>query len=95
MTLPLDSPTAILYKLSVENFRLCLTVQKLFVCIYLADNLASRFQNLRFSVVLTPRCNLLRDPQKALSYSKSRRLSHVRANRLSGLGYRGIQEKNE
>ena len=49
MTSPFDSPTPILYRLSVEIFRLSLTVQKLFECIDLAGNLASRFQNLGFS----------------------------------------------
>ena len=49
MTSPFDSPTPILYRLSAEIFRLSLTVQKLFECIYLAGNLASRFQNLGFS----------------------------------------------
>ena len=44
-----DSPTQILYRLSVEIFRLSLTVQKLFESIDLAGNLASRFQNLGFS----------------------------------------------
>ena len=48
MTLPFDSPTPILYRPSVEIFRLSLTVQKLFECIDLAGNLASRFQNLGF-----------------------------------------------
>jgi hypothetical protein len=48
MMSPFDSPTLILYRLSVETFRLCLTVHKLFVCIYLAGNLAFRFQNLGF-----------------------------------------------
>ena len=72
MALPLDSP--ILYMLSVEIFRLSLTVQKLFECIDLAGNLASRFQNLGFSGLLTPKCNF--DPQKALPYSKPRHLSH-------------------
>ena len=49
MMSPFDSPTPILYGLSVENFRLSLTVQKLFECIDLAGNLALRFQNLGFS----------------------------------------------
>jgi hypothetical protein len=48
MTSPFDSPTPILCRLSVEIFRLCVTVQKLFVCIYLAVNLASRFRKLGF-----------------------------------------------
>ena len=48
MTSPFDSPTPILYRLSVEIFRLSLTVQKLFMCVYLAGNLASRFRNLGF-----------------------------------------------
>ena len=49
MTSPFDAPTPILYRLSVEIFRLSLTVQKLFESIYLAGNLASWFQNLGFS----------------------------------------------
>jgi hypothetical protein len=49
MTLPFDSPSPILYRLSIEISCLSLTVQKLFVCIYLARNLASRFRNLGFS----------------------------------------------
>jgi hypothetical protein len=49
MTSLFDSPTSILFRLSVDIFRLSLTVQKLFVCISLAVNLASRFQNLGFS----------------------------------------------
>jgi hypothetical protein len=49
MTSPLDSPTSILFRLSVEVSRLCLTVQKLFVYIDLAENLASRFQILGLS----------------------------------------------
>jgi hypothetical protein len=49
MTSPFDAPTPILYRLSVESFRLSLTVQKLFVCIYLAGSLASLFKNLGFS----------------------------------------------
>jgi hypothetical protein len=53
MASPFDSPIPILCRLSIEIFRLCLTVQKLFVCIYLA----SRSQNLGFSGVLTPKCN--------------------------------------
>jgi hypothetical protein len=36
MTSPFDSPTLILYRLSVENFRLSLTIQKLFMCVYFA-----------------------------------------------------------
>jgi hypothetical protein len=48
MMSPLDFPTPILYRMSVEIFRQSLTVQKLFVCVYLAGNLASRFQNLGF-----------------------------------------------
>ena len=59
MTLPFDSPTPILYRLCVEIFRLSLTVQKLFECIDLAGNLASRFQNLGFSGGLTPKCNIV------------------------------------
>ena len=43
-----DSPTPILYRLSVEIFRLFLTVQKFFEGIVLAGNLASRFKNLGF-----------------------------------------------
>ena len=49
MTSSFDSPTPILYRRSVENFSLSLTVQKLFECIDLAGNLASRFQTLGFS----------------------------------------------
>ena len=49
ITSPFDSPTPTLYRLSVEIFRLSLTVQKLFDCIYLAGNLAFRFQNLGLS----------------------------------------------
>jgi hypothetical protein len=48
MTSPFESPTPILYRVSVEVFRLSLTVQKLFVCIYLAGNLVSGFRNLGF-----------------------------------------------
>ena len=58
MTSPFDSPTPILspilYRLSVGIFRLSLTVQKLFECIDLAGNLASRFQNYGFSVGFDP-----------------------------------------
>jgi hypothetical protein len=39
MTSPFDSPTPILYRLSVEIFRLSLTVQKLFACIDLGGNI--------------------------------------------------------
>jgi hypothetical protein len=46
MTSAFDSPTQILYRLSIEIFRLSLTVQKLSVCISLAGNLASQFRNL-------------------------------------------------
>ena len=49
MTSPFDSLTPILYRTSVEIFRLSLTVQKLFECISLAGNLAFRFQNLGFT----------------------------------------------
>ena len=49
ITSPFDSPTPTLYRLSVEIFRLSLTVQKLFECIDLAGNLALRFQNLGVS----------------------------------------------
>ena len=49
MTAPFDSPTPTLYRHSVDIFRLSLTVQKLFECIDLAGNLASRLQNLEFS----------------------------------------------
>ena len=49
MTSSFDSPSPILYRRSVEIFCLSLTVQKLFECIDLAGNLASRFQNLGFS----------------------------------------------
>ena len=59
MTSPFDSPTPTLYRHSVDIFRLSLTVQKLFECIDLAGNLASRFQNLGFSGVLTPKCNFV------------------------------------
>jgi hypothetical protein len=41
MMSPFDFPIPILYRLSVEIVRLCLTVQKLFVRIYLTGNLAS------------------------------------------------------
>jgi hypothetical protein len=37
MTSPFNSPTPILYRLSVENFLLCLSVQKLFMCMYLLE----------------------------------------------------------
>ena len=47
------------YRLSVEIFRLSLTVQKLFECIDLAGNLASRFQNLGFSGGFNPKCNFV------------------------------------
>ena len=40
ITSPFDSPTPTLYRLSIEIFRLSLTVQKLFGCIDLAENLA-------------------------------------------------------
>ena len=56
---PFDSLTPTLYRHFAEIFRLSLTVQKLFECIYLAGNLASRFQNLEFSGVLTPKCNFV------------------------------------
>ena len=49
LTSPFDSPTPILYRLSVEIFRLSLTDQKLFECVVLAGNLTSRFLNLGFS----------------------------------------------
>jgi hypothetical protein len=48
MTSPFNFSTLILCRLSVEIFRLCLAVQKLFVCIFLSGNLASRFQNVEF-----------------------------------------------
>jgi hypothetical protein len=47
MTSSFDSPTPILFRRSVENFRLSLTVQQLFVCIDLAVNLASGLQRER------------------------------------------------
>jgi hypothetical protein len=59
MTSPFDSPTPILSRQSVEIFHLSLTVQKLFVCIYLAGNLASRFRNLGFLGILTLKCYFL------------------------------------
>ena len=43
MMSPFDSPVPILYRASVDIFRLSLTVQKLFKYIDLAGNLASRF----------------------------------------------------
>jgi hypothetical protein len=49
MTSPFESPTPIFYRLSIQIFRLSLTVQKLFGCIDLAGNLASRLQNLGVS----------------------------------------------
>ena len=55
MASPFDSPTPTLYRASVEIFRLSLTVQKLFECIDLAGNLASRFQNLGFSGGFDPK----------------------------------------
>jgi hypothetical protein len=48
-TSPFNSPTLILFQLSVEILCLSLTVQKLFVCISSAGNLASWFKNLGFS----------------------------------------------
>ena len=78
MMSPFDSPILILYRLSVEIFRLSLTVQKLFDCIDLAGNLASRSQNLGFSGGFWP-LNVIsyqRDLQKALPYSKLRRLTY-------------------
>ena len=67
MTSPFDSPTPILYRLSVEFVRLFLTVQKLFVCIDLAGNLAFRFQNLGF---LTPKYSLESTrPSKGTSFT--------------------------
>jgi hypothetical protein len=36
VTSPFDSPTPLLYRRPVENFRLSLTVQKLFKCVDLA-----------------------------------------------------------
>ena len=59
MTSSFDYLTPILYRLSFEIFRLSLTVQKLFECIDLAGNLASRFQNLGFSGILAPKCNFV------------------------------------
>jgi hypothetical protein len=59
MTSLFDSPTPILYRLSVEIFRLCLTVQQLFECIYLAGNLASGFHNLGFSGGLNPKSDFV------------------------------------
>ena len=44
MTLSFDSLTPILYMAFVENFRLSVTVQKLFECIDLAGNLAFGLQ---------------------------------------------------
>jgi hypothetical protein len=55
MMSPFDSPTPILPRLSVKMFRLSLTVQKLFVCICLSGNLASRFRNLGFSRGFDPK----------------------------------------
>jgi hypothetical protein len=48
MASPFDFTTQILYRQSVEIFRLSLTVQKLFECTDLAGNFAFRFQNLGF-----------------------------------------------
>jgi hypothetical protein len=60
MTSPFDSPTPILYRLSVEIFRLCLTVQKLFVYIYLAgSNWHPGCKIWGFLGVLAPKCNFL------------------------------------
>jgi hypothetical protein len=55
MTSLFDSLTSILYRLSVEIFRQSLAVQKLFVRIYLAGNLASLFRNSGFSGGFDPK----------------------------------------
>jgi hypothetical protein len=85
MTPLFDSPTPILYWLSVEIFRLSLTVQTLLVCIYLAGNLASRYQNLEFSGALTPKCNFLSTQPPKRHFLTANRVvwAIVRVNRLS------------
>jgi hypothetical protein len=91
ITSRLDSLTPILCRRSIEMFSLSLTVQKLLECIDLAGNLAFRFQNLGFSggfddpeINATPERHFL---QQTASFEPSR------ANRLSLLGCRGIQEQ--
>ena len=72
ITSPFDSPIPNLYRLSVEIFRLSLIVQKLFVCIDLAGNLASPFQNVGFSGILTPKCNFISTgPPKSTSLQQT------------------------
>ena len=91
MTSPFDSPTPILYRASVEIFRISLTLQKLFECIDLAGNLAIGSQNLGF----LPRnvTAYQRDPRKALPFIKPRRLSHRACKSVKPSGLRGLQEK--
>jgi hypothetical protein len=48
MTLPFESQTPIMFRRSIEIFRLSLTVQKLFACIDFAGYLASQFQKFGF-----------------------------------------------
>jgi hypothetical protein len=57
MTLPLNSPTPILYWRSAGIYHLSVTVQKLFECINLAENLAFMFHNMGFLGVLNPICH--------------------------------------
>jgi hypothetical protein len=81
MTSPFDSPTRFCIGCPLKFFLLGPTVQKLFVCIYFAGNLASRFQHLGFSggfdSDMWPRnvISYQRDPRKAPPCSKPRRLS--------------------
>ena len=71
---PFDSPPPTLYRLSVDIFRLSLTVQKLFECVDLIS-----YQ---------------RDPQKALPYSKPRRLSYRACKSVQPFGlYRHTRKK--
>jgi hypothetical protein len=74
MTSPFDSPSPILYRLSVKIFRLSLNVQKLFECIDLAGNLASRFQNLGFWGCF--------DPEMLLSINATPKRHFLTANRV-------------
>jgi hypothetical protein len=53
LTSPFESPIPILCRLSVEIFRMSVTVQRLFVCICLGGNLADRFRNFASLGVLT------------------------------------------
>jgi hypothetical protein len=97
MTTPFESPAPIWYRLSVENFRLCLTVQKLLVCIYLTGNLASPFQNLGFSGAFDPEMQFPINATTKTHFLKANRVvwAIVRANRLSRFccGGLGLQEK--